>query len=96
MSILFQLEKQLFYVNKTIQPFFSLRQGVFTDDTVSRSKLTDLWLHKRKKAIQIIKNDCTLPNKTQIEIDQAGTEAFDRNEKLFLLESDTGSGEEIS
>ena len=52
-SILFQLEKQLFYVNKTMQPFFSLRQGVFTDDTVSRSKSTDLWLHKRRRQFKL-------------------------------------------
>ena len=41
-------------------------------------------------------NDCKWPNKTQVEIDQVGTEAFYRNEKLFLSESDTGSEEEIS
>ena len=44
----------------------------------------------------IIKNDCRWPNKTQVEIDQARTEAFYRNEKLFLLESDTTNEEEIS
>ena len=35
-----------------------------------------------------------MAKQTQAEIDPAGTEAFYRNEKLFLLESDTGSGEE--
>ena len=51
---------------------------------------------QKKKAIQIIKNDCEWPNKTQVEIDQARTGAFYRNEKFFLLESDTRNEEEIS
>ena len=37
-----------------------------------------------------------MANKAQVEIDQARTETFYRNEKLFLLESDTTSEEEIS
>ena len=50
---------------------------------------------QKKESNSIIKNDCKWPNKTQIEIDQARTEAFYLNEKLFLLESDLRNEEEL-
>ena len=86
--IIAQLEKQLYYVTKTIQPFFSKGQGHVSQDPVSRNKLTNLWLHKRKKAIQIIKNDNKWPIKVHVEINQAETEAFYQNEKNFILENE--------
>ena len=86
--IVAQLEKQLYYITKTIQPFFSKGQGHVSQDPVSRNKLTNLWLHKRKKAIHIIKNDNKWPIKVHVEINQAETEAFYQNEKNFILENE--------
>ena len=87
-SIITQLEKQLGYVTKTIQPFFSTRQGKVSQDPVSRNKLTNLWLHKRKKAIRIIRNDNKWPTKVNVEINQVETETYYRNEKNFILENE--------
>ena len=88
-SIIAQLEKQLGYVTKTIQPFFSTRQGKVSQDPVSRNKLTNLWLHKRKKAIRIIRNDNKWPTKVNVEINQVETETYYRNEKNFILENES-------
>ena len=52
---------------------------------MSGNKLTELWLNKRKKAIQIIKNDCEWPDKSKVTFCQKKTEAFFRDEKLFVL-----------
>ena len=59
-----------------------------SQDPVSRNRLTNLWLHKRKKAIQIIKNNNRWPTKVHAEINQAETEAFYQNEKNFIWKNE--------
>ena len=45
------LEHQLFYIKNTIRPFFILKRSTNNQDLkVPREKLTQLWLHRRKKA----------------------------------------------
>ena len=53
---------------------------------MSRNKLTNLRLHNRKEAIEIIKNDNKWPQKSPFEIRQQETEKFYEKEKLFILE----------
>ena len=52
---------------------------------MSGNKLTELWLNKGKKAIQIIKNDCKWPDKSKVTICQKKTEAFYRDEKIVCI-----------
>ena len=59
---------------------------------MSRNKLTNLWLHNRKKAIEIIKNDNKWPQKSPFEIRQQETEEFYEKEKLFILEREKSNG----
>ena len=52
------LEKQLFYIKKTIQPYFSSKQYNTSNNNnkVTREKLVQLWFDEIKKAINIINN----------------------------------------
>ena len=56
------LERQLYCITKTIRSYFSVNQNTNSNNeqSVSREKLTDIWLNKRKKAINIIKNNSKL------------------------------------
>ena len=53
------LERQLYFITKTIRSYCSISQNINSNNeqSVSREKLTDLWLNKRKKAINIVKNN---------------------------------------
>ena len=53
------LERQLYFITKIIRSYFSINQNANSNNeqSVSREKLTDLWLNKCKKAINIIKNN---------------------------------------
>ena len=64
------LERQLYFITKTIRSYFSINQNTNSNNeqSVSREKLTDLWLNKRKKAINIIKNNSKLPKVEQFSI----------------------------
>ena len=66
------VKTQLDLITKTLRPYFSvkhLNNCGNNDETVSRERLTDLWINKRKKAIQIIKDDgkWTVPVNAHIE-----------------------------
>ena len=57
-------EKQLNYIKKTIQPFFSTR--CFTESEpmqVTKERLLKFWFENKKKAIEIIKDDCLIIRK---------------------------------
>ena len=86
-STIIQVGKRLSYVINE-QPFFTIKSWKPTEEPVSGNKLTELWLKKRKKAIQIIKNGCKWPDKSKVAICQKKTEAFYRDEKLFVLDED--------
>ena len=64
------LERQLYFITKTIRSYFSINQNTNSNNeqSVSREKLTDLWLNKRKKVINIIKNNGKLPKVEQFSI----------------------------
>ena len=88
-SIIAELKKQLSYVTNKIQPFFSPRQGKASQDPVSRNKVKkNLWLHKMKKAIQITKNNNKWLVRVNVKINQLETEAFYKNEKNFIVETE--------
>ena len=55
------LERQLYFITKSIS-YFSVNQNTNSNNvhSLSREKLTDLWLNKRKKAINTIKNNGNL------------------------------------
>ena len=64
------LERQLYFITKTIRSYFSINQNTNSNNeqSVSREKLNDLWLNKRKKAINIINNNGKLPKVEQFSI----------------------------
>ena len=64
------LERQLYFITKTIRSYFSINQNTNSNNeqSVSREKFTDLWLNRRKKAINIIKNNGKLPKVEQLSI----------------------------
>ena len=64
------LEGQLFFITKLIRSYFSINHNTNSNNVYSltREKLTDLWLNKCKKAINIIKNNGNLPNFQQFFI----------------------------
>ena len=60
-DVLLELENRLTFVKHTIQLYFSRKTITPNDQLISRANLVELWLNKRKKAIDIIKNDGKLP-----------------------------------
>lgn len=53
------VKAQLDFITKILRPYFSVKHSntlINNEDIVSRERLTNLWLNKRKKAIQIIKD----------------------------------------
>ena len=52
-----KIHHQLTYLNNTVVPYFSLKTTSDTRTLVSKEKLTDLWIHRRNKAIKVINND---------------------------------------
>ena len=63
------LERQLYFITKTSRNYFSINQNTNSNNeqSVSREKLTDLWLNRRKKAINI-KNNGKFPKVEQFSI----------------------------
>ena len=52
------LKDQFEYVKNSIIPFFALKKGInVISSRVSRDKLLQLWLHRRKKAFDVIRNN---------------------------------------
>ena len=73
-ELLQNIESSLNYINGTIIPYFSKRSINANDEIVPRTKLIDLWLHQRKKAIRVIKNDCKWPVTVTPDISVVDTE----------------------
>ena len=56
------INNQLEFIRKTICPFFSIKNAATNDSNkVSKEKLVDLWLNRRKKAIAVIRNNGCWP-----------------------------------
>ena len=73
------LRQSLFYIKRTVQPYFSLKKNTSsrdTDKTVSKETLIELWSGRKKKAIEIIKNDGKWPNKVEPVVDKQKTEEY--------------------
>ena len=73
------LRRRFFYIRRTVQPYFSLKKntsGRDTDKTVLKEKLIEFWSSRKKKAIEIIKNDGKWPNNVQPVIDKQKTEEY--------------------
>ena len=71
------LEHQLFYIKNTIRPFFSLKRSTNNQDLkIPREKLTQLWLHRRKKAIYVIKNDGYWPSRDTFQLTTIQNEQY--------------------
>ena len=64
------LERQLYFITKSVRSYFSINQNTNINNlhSVSREKLTDPWLNKGKKGINVIKNNGNLPNFEQFFI----------------------------
>ena len=73
------LRRRLFYIKRTVQPYFSLKKNTSsrdTDKTVPKEKLIELWSSRKKKAIEIIKNDGKWPNKVEPVVDKQKTDEY--------------------
>ena len=73
------LRGRLFYIKRTVQPYFSMKKntsGRDTDKTVPKEKLVEFWSSRKKKAIEITKNDGKWPTKVQPVIDKQKTEEY--------------------
>ena len=56
------IKNQLEFIKTTISPFFSIKNAAANDSNkVSKEKLVDLWLNRRKKAIAVIRNNGCWP-----------------------------------
>ena len=56
------INNQLEFIRKTMGPFFSIKNAATNDSKkVSKEKLVDLWLNRRKKAIAVIRNNGCWP-----------------------------------
>ena len=56
------IKNQLEFIRKTIGPFFIIKNAATNDSNkVSKEKLVDLWLNRRKKAIAVIRNNGCWP-----------------------------------
>ena len=75
------LERQLSYIKKTIQPYFSSKQYNTSNNNnkVTREKLVQLWFDERKKAINIINNKGVWPETVHAKIDKKKTEEYYEN-----------------
>ena len=73
------LRRRLFYIKRTVQPYFSLKKNTSsrdTEKTVPKEKFIELWSSRKKKAIEIIKNDGKWPNKGEPVVDKQKTEEY--------------------
>ena len=76
------LQKQLSYIKKNIQPYFTQQQFRSTSNNeesnspVSKEKLIQLWFENKKQAIEIITNDGLWPSVTRAVIDKQKTEEY--------------------
>ena len=68
------IKNQLNFINNVLLLFFSQRQVISERRETSRDKLIDLWINKRSKAIQVIKNDGYWPQQNRVEIHVEQTE----------------------
>ena len=75
------LERQLSYIKKTIQPYFSSKQYNTSNNNnkVTREKLVQLWFGERKKAINIINNKGVWPESVHATIDKRKTKEYYEN-----------------
>ena len=76
---------QLNFINNIVQPFFS--RGNSTDDRqlVSRDKLVNLWINKRRKAIKVIKNNGYWPRNNQVEIPLQENEDYYKSLSKYVI-----------
>ena len=73
------LRRRLFYIKRTVQPYFSLKKNTSSrdmDKTVPKEKLIELWSSRKKRAIKIIKNEGKWPNKVEPVVDKQKTEEY--------------------
>ena len=76
-NVIEEIRHRINYINNTIQPFFSHRIVNNNDNMVSREKIIDLWINRRKKAIEIINNKGFWRNDVIMNI------SIERNENYF-------------
>ena len=77
--ILSYYDNVCFYIKRTVQPYFSLKKITSsrnTDKTVPKEKLIELWSSRKKKAIEIIKNDGKWSNKVEPVVNKQKTEEY--------------------
>ena len=90
------IEKQLTYIHKTIIPFFATKSHDNRNNDVTKDKLIQLWLNKRKKAIKIIKNNGEWPRNVNVTITtNTNEEYFESSIKYNVEDNFTAGGEQI-
>ena len=80
------IKNQLNFINNVLLPFFSQRQVISERRETSRDKLIDLWINKRNKTIQVIKNDGYSPQKNRVEIPMEETELYYEQLRKYVIE----------
>ena len=88
-SLIDKLESQLGFIKNTIQPYFTKKnnEGQQNEEIVSKEKLKELWLQKRKKAISIIKNNGILPKNPSVNIPIVRNERYYCDIEKYTVES---------
>ena len=80
------IKNQLIFINNVLLQFFSQRQVISERRETSRDKLIDLWINKRSKAIQVIKNDGYWPQQNRVEIPMEETELYYEQLDKYVIE----------
>jgi len=83
------LEKQLHFINNTIRPYFSINKHINSNENqkVPKDRLTQLWIYKRKKAIEIIKNNGYWPSINNVTISIKRNEQYFSSANKYIAES---------
>ena len=83
------LENQLQFINNTIRPYFSINKQINSNnpEKVPKERLTQLWITKRKKAIDIIKNNGYWPSSINAIISIERNEQYYASSNKYIAES---------
>ena len=87
-DVIYELESRLIFIKTTVQSYFSRKSIIPNEQLISKVKLTEYWLNKRKKAITIIKNDGVMPLDYIPEITVNRNETYYCDIQKYVIESE--------
>ena len=75
-------------IKSTIIPYFTLKKGVIgTSQRVSRDKLVNLWMNRRKKAFDEIRKDGIWPINESVTITTERNEQYYNSSDKYVMKS---------